>query len=299
MDYGLIIITGVAVIAVMTAATLLRKALKRARIVRKGKAGERTVANELLRLGKKEYIVINDLLLESGGGKMSQIDHVVVSTRGIFVIETKSHVGIIRGYEYSQYWNQQAGDADYVFYNPLLQNASHMRTIRRVLPAVPDEMWISMIVFTCASRIDICADDIIIERSFLSDRHIRRTLQPERERKIKWWQIFSRGKRIIYDERKCVLHIDDMAREIQRRPIIMTRDEMIWAAEKLREAGVTGRGERRRHVEEAQHTARESEHDIRRGICPRCGGKLIRIEGEKGSYYGCTNYPRCRFTCGA
>ena len=174
-----------------------------------------------------------------------------------------------------------------------------MRTIRRVLPAVPDEMWISMIVFTCASRIDICADDIIIERSFLSDRHIRRTLQPERERKIKWWQIFSRRKRIVYDDRKCVLHIDDMAREIQRRPIIMTRDEMIWAAEKLREAGVTGRGERRRHVEEAQRTAREAEHDIRRGICPRCGGKLIRIEGEKGSYYGCTNYPRCRFTCGA
>ena len=39
-------------------------------------------------LPKKDYLVINDLLLQSGGHS-TQIDHVVVSVFGVFVIETK------------------------------------------------------------------------------------------------------------------------------------------------------------------------------------------------------------------
>lgn len=29
--------------------------------------------------------------------------------------------------------------------------------------------------------------------------------------------------------------------------------------------------------------------------CPKCGGKLILRTGEYGQFYGCSNYPRCRF----
>ena len=32
------------------------------------------------------------------------------------------------------------------------------------------------------------------------------------------------------------------------------------------------------------------------GVCPRCGGKLILRNGKNGEFYGCSNYPRCRFT---
>ena len=30
--------------------------------------------------------------------------------------------------------------------------------------------------------------------------------------------------------------------------------------------------------------------------CPKCGGKLIRKNGRYGSFIGCSNYPRCRYT---
>lgn len=31
-------------------------------------------------------------------------------------------------------------------------------------------------------------------------------------------------------------------------------------------------------------------------LCPRCGGELIKRNGRFGPFYGCCNYPRCRYT---
>ena len=31
-------------------------------------------------------------------------------------------------------------------------------------------------------------------------------------------------------------------------------------------------------------------------ICPSCGGKLVKREGKYGEFFGCSNYPKCRFT---
>lgn len=31
-------------------------------------------------------------------------------------------------------------------------------------------------------------------------------------------------------------------------------------------------------------------------ICPRCNGELIKREGRYGSFYGCSNFPSCRYT---
>lgn len=31
-------------------------------------------------------------------------------------------------------------------------------------------------------------------------------------------------------------------------------------------------------------------------ICPDCGSKLIKRNGKYGEFYGCSNYPKCKFT---
>lgn len=40
--------------------------------------------------------------------------------------------------------------------------------------------------------------------------------------------------------------------------------------------------------------------DMKRGIsnniCPRCGATLVLRHSDKGDFYGCSNYPKCRFT---
>ena len=39
-----------------------------------------------------------------------------------------------------------------------------------------------------------------------------------------------------------------------------------------------------------------NEEVINDDICPSCGGKLIKREGKYGEFFGCSNYPKCRFT---
>jgi restriction system protein len=43
-----------------------------------------------------------------------------------------------------------------------------------------------------------------------------------------------------------------------------------------------------------------SDKDIMGGAdtltCPVCGGKLVERKGRRGRFYGCSNYPKCRYT---
>ena len=57
------------------------------------------------RLPKHAYIVLDDLMLLSEVG-LTQIDHVVVSVYGIFVIETKNYSGRITGTPRADFWIQ-------------------------------------------------------------------------------------------------------------------------------------------------------------------------------------------------
>ena len=41
---------------------------------------------------------------------------------------------------------------------------------------------------------------------------------------------------------------------------------------------------------------RKTQEDLKNNICPRCGGNLILRKGTNGSFYGCSNYPNCKFT---
>jgi hypothetical protein len=60
----------------------------------KGYFGEKSVSFFLSRLDPGKYKVINNIMLKIDG-RTSQIDHVVVSNYGIFVIETKNYNGWI------------------------------------------------------------------------------------------------------------------------------------------------------------------------------------------------------------
>ncbi len=46
-----------------------------------------------------------------------------------------------------------------------------------------------------------------------------------------------------------------------------------------------------------EHVAniKETQEDLRNGICPRCGGQLVERTGKYGGFFGCENYPKCKF----
>lgn len=69
----------------------------------RGYFGEKSVAFFLSGLDKTKYKVINNIMLQVGN-KTTQIDHVIVSNYGIFVIETKNYKGWIIGNEFDDNW---------------------------------------------------------------------------------------------------------------------------------------------------------------------------------------------------
>lgn len=97
----------------------------------KGKAGESIVAATLKQLPSEDYVIINDILLDIGT-TTSQIDHIVVSVYGIFVIETKHYAGSIYGNAASKEWSQYVNGKQYKFYNPLMQNQGHCYALSKV-----------------------------------------------------------------------------------------------------------------------------------------------------------------------
>ena len=95
------------------------------KITDKGKRAE-ILVHYKLRILSDEYHIIDNVLFESND-RSTQIDHIVISPYGVFVIETKGYKGRIRGGEDSEYWTQEYYNYKKSFYNPILQNQGHVR----------------------------------------------------------------------------------------------------------------------------------------------------------------------------
>ena len=83
-------------------------------------------------LDKKTYHLIKDVTLPTEDGT-TQIDHIIVSQYGLFVIETKNYTGWIFGTEKQSSWTQQIYKTKHKFQNPLRQNYKHTCTLENML----------------------------------------------------------------------------------------------------------------------------------------------------------------------
>ena len=117
----------------------------------KGNIGERIVANILEQIpGNKR--IINDIMLNDNG-KSRQIDHIFISNKGVFVIETKNYSGSIYGKETSNEWIEYLNKKKYNFTNPIFQNYAHKQIISKIINDYNNV--ISIIVFTKSSKLKV------------------------------------------------------------------------------------------------------------------------------------------------
>jgi ribosomal protein L37AE/L43A len=98
-----------------------------------------------LMLDKKTYRLIRNVTLPTDDGS-TQIDHVIVSKYGIFVVETKNMKGWIFGGEKQKTWTQVIYKTKTKFQNPLRQNYKHVKTLEGLL-CLPADCFYSVIVF--------------------------------------------------------------------------------------------------------------------------------------------------------
>lgn len=112
----------------------------------KGLIGEFVInVSARLLLDKNKYHLIKNVTLPTNGGS-TQIDHIIVSEFGVFVLETKNMKGWIFGSAHQKTWTQKIYKHTSKFQNPLHQNYKHVKTLQALL-GLTDEQIHSLIIF--------------------------------------------------------------------------------------------------------------------------------------------------------
>jgi hypothetical protein len=111
----------------------------------KGWFGEKKSAFWMwLSLDKSTYQTFHNVIVPTRNGT-TQIDHVLISPFGVFIVETKNLKGWIFGSENQPNWTQSLYGKNYSFQNPLRQAFRQKKSISEYLEV--DESFIHAVVY--------------------------------------------------------------------------------------------------------------------------------------------------------
>jgi len=226
----------------------------------KGNAGERKVSNSLnFHLDEKRYCILNDVIISDNIGGSTQIDHVVLSPFGIFVVETKNLKGWIFGSVNSKMWMLQVFNEKYQFYNPIKQNYKHIACLSK-LTKLPKKYFFPIVVF--------------VGESSIKTNH-----------ELPDYVITSRHEMIRYIKSHKQLMIDDNTLLRVRNIINERRFERTYDNHQKHIAHI-------RDIISGQ-PFREIP------LCPHCGSEMVKRQAKSGRnigrfFWGCPRYPACR-----
>ena len=127
----------------------------------KGFAGEMMVHISVkIHLNKDKYHILRNVTLPIAGGT-TQIDHIIISEYGVFVIETKNMKGWIFGNAHQKTWTQKIFKYTKNFQNPLHQNFKRVETLKSILE-LTDQQIFSVVVFVGSSSFKTKMPDNVI-----------------------------------------------------------------------------------------------------------------------------------------
>ena len=165
-----------------------------------GARGEYVIYKKLSELELSGAKFLFNLYLPKKNGKTSEIDVLIIHPKGLFVIESKNYSGWIFGNEKQRQWTQTLpisyglSHKEY-FYNPILQNQTHIRALR---PLINDNIPIySIIAFSdnCTlKKVTVNSDVLVTQYDKLRYELMYRigNLQPEILNEIEIEEIYEK-----------------------------------------------------------------------------------------------------------
>lgn len=225
-----------------------------------GDRGEKRVSSFLENLDCEDYRVYNDLLIRNGN-YTTQVDHIVISRYGVFVLETKNVHGKVYGGGNAEFWKQYLPDTGYKRYgftqahqlrNPIWQNDGHIKTLRELVFGNNVPIY-GIVVFPSDTEINVTVSQPVLN---------------------------------MYN----VVHYIKQYREN-----VLSSEQMGYYRRRLLEVITTSESDRKEHLDNVYRNKERRDLAVARGKCPRCGGNLVLRNGKYGQFYGCSNYPRCNY----
>ncbi|MHB1678678.1 MAG: nuclease-related domain-containing protein [Sulfuriferula sp.] len=227
----------------------------------KGFIGEAmgSLAHKIL-LDKNIYRELNNVTIPTPDGT-TQIDHVIVSRYGIFVIEAKNMSGWIFGNDKSAEWTQSLpGGKKFKFQNPLRQNYRHTKCLSDFLRIEHDKFH-SLVMFWGNGTFKSDMPENVLDEGYAS-------------------YIKNKSAILFSDE-----EVNQIVEAIQTGKLPRT-----WSTHKSHVASL-----KERHAETPELAERESSNPT----CPKCSNSMVKRMVKKGekagnAFWGCSRYPECR-----
>jgi ssDNA-binding Zn-finger/Zn-ribbon topoisomerase 1 len=114
-----------------------------------GSGGERRTYN-IVRELFPTHLVFRNVYITKADGKTTEIDLLAISNKGIFVIESKNYSGWIFGSDTERNWTMTLPNRQkHRFYNPIWQNAGHIKAlVENLNDRYPQMEYYSLVVFS-------------------------------------------------------------------------------------------------------------------------------------------------------
>ncbi|MBQ9561435.1 MAG: NERD domain-containing protein [Prevotella sp.] len=233
----------------------------------KGKIGEKRVHDILMQLSD-EYNVFDDVVLTTNRGT-TQIDHIVVSKYGVLAIETKNYRGDIYGDDNRKEWTQL-----------IVTNVRYKNSFKTYTYVTKNHFYNP------------------VKQAY---GHVY-----EIKEKLKYWSNIKITPIVVFTGRadisnvetsNLVIYDDQLLSTIQnQRGIYLSDDDVKNITRILNEKNLREVIDNKTHIRNIRANKNEYDKKLSLGICPKCGGSLIQRKGKYGTFYGCSNYPKCKYT---
>jgi hypothetical protein len=251
-----------------------------------GIEGEKNIAFELKNSHMPIY-VLHDIYLENGD-LSAQIDYLVFTRKICFVIECKNLFGnitidnngnFIRTMTFGTHKIQEG------IYSPITQNQRHMELIKKIKVENASN---ALIKFSTARFFDQFHKSIVVlanPKTILNDRYAKKEIKD---------QIIRADQLIAYIKEQT-----NASKEMNSSD----EEMMTWAQKYLnlnREMNKEYLQKYEKYKAEAMSVVQQKDNQQKAtadlGVCPQCGAKLVERNGKYGSFIGCSNFPKCRYT---
>lgn len=213
-----------------------------------------------------DTLILNDILIDSEDGKTTQLDVLMIGNKGIYVTEVKFYEDAnIYGDGNSSKWYYYRGGKKYEIYSPLKQNKNHIKHLKNMLKDFGDLQFFSILVVLCRDfkvqniNKDVNKPDTVICSGILSVKNAMELLA-------------------------------------ENYPVTLDAEKKQQIYNYIVENQHSGTEARKIHKQTVKEIKEHNKSLQNQNLCPYCKTPLVLRKGKYGSFYGCSNYPKCRYT---
>ncbi len=293
-----------------------------------GKYGEYLIYKYLKHYESQGAKFLFNIYIPKEDGETTEIDVLMICSKGIYVFESKNYSGWIFGSENQKYWyqtlpsgrNQSHKES---FYNPIMQNHSHIKHLKALLG---DQLPIkSIIVFSerCTIKsLQLKNDNIsVIKRenvSFLISTLFEQTtsvLLSENDITNIYNKLYPYTQVDVATKEQHIANICNDLNTEATQQIKSNIDITIQADTNKTTANETAETNdsiftNTENIENKTNYVTPASSELKEHIsnnpdsqvlkCPLCNGNLVLRTATKGAnigkqFYGCSNFPKCKY----